>query len=301
MRIQIVCSATLALAFAALGSAATLPDSGYVPARMVITVRQPQQITPGDVILSEDNTRLRVDNVQPLPPDLSDLQLFIYLDDSTRSSSLGIHLNELKSFVSSLPPTAKVAIGYMRNGTFAMAQPFTTDHQKAAASLRLPESLPGANGSPYFALSDLVKHWPSKEPGRRTVLMLTDGVDRYYDQVEVDDPYVNTAISDSLKNGVEVSTIYLRGSGQFGRGAWTKDMAQSRLTQVTDQTGGYAYFEAFTDPVDIAPFLKDFHERLQDQYLISFEAANRRGVQPVKLHTELPGVKLEGPSMVYVK
>ena len=299
MKMRLLCSALLPAALAIVGNAASLPDIGQT-ARMVITVRSPELLTPGDLNVSRENARLPVESVQPLPPDLSDLQLFIYLDDSTRSPSLGVHLNELKSFVQSLPASAKVAVGYMRNGTFALAQAFTTDHRKAAASLRLPESVPGLNGSPYFALSDLVKHWPSKEPGRRQVLMLTDGVDRYYGDIEVDDPYVDAAISDCLKNGVQVSTIYLRGSGLYGRGAWTKDFAQSRLMQVTDQTGGYAYFEVFSDPVDIAPFLTDFHERLLDQYVVTMAAAGH-GVQPVKVRTEVPGLKIEAPSMIYVK
>jgi hypothetical protein len=130
--------------------------------------------------------------------------------------------------------------------------------------------------------------------------MMTDGVDRYFSGSIEDDPYVDTAITDALKNGVEVSSIYLRGSGLYGRGAWTTTMAQSRLMQVTEETGGYSYFEAMTDPVDIAPFLNDFHHRLEDQYEVTF-AVSRRGEQPLKLQTELPGVKIEGPSMIYVK
>ncbi len=249
--------------------------------------------------VTQDKKPLSIQDLRPLPADLSDLQLFIYLDDSTRSASLSTHLSELKSFIASLPAAAQVAVGYMRNGTFALAQPFTTDHAKAAASLRLPDSLPGENGSPYFALSDLVKHWPSQQPGRRAVLMLTDGVDRYYGTFDMQDPYVDAAIADSLKAGVQVSTIYLQGAGLYGRGGWTRDFAQSHLMQVTEETGGHSYFEAFTDPVDIAPFLSDFHQRLQDQYLVTFAAAGH-GVQSVKLQTEVPGVKIDAPSRVYV-
>jgi hypothetical protein len=237
-----------------------------------------------------------------LAGDLADMQLFVFLDDSTRSSSLGTQLPDLKRFLKSLPPTTQVAVGYMHNGTFALAQAFTADHQQAANALRLPEGIPGENGSPYFALSDLAKHWPSKEPAdRRAALILTDGVDRYYDTAIVDDPYVDDAIQDALKSGVTVYSIYLRGAGVYGRSGRAANFAQSRLLEVSQETGGYAYFEGFSDPVTIAPFLSDFHDRLENQYRVTFMALGEHGVQPVKLRTELPGLKVEAPSRIYLR
>ena len=230
------------------------------------------------------------------------MQLFVFLDDSTGSSSLGTHLPELKAFIGALPPETQVAVGYMRNGTAALAQSFTTDHQKAASALRLPEAIPGENGSPYFALSDLVKHWPSKQSnGRRTVLMLTDGVDRYYGTSVEDDPYVDVAGHDALKEGVAVYSVYLRGAGLYGRSDWVTNIAQSRLEKVSEETGGSAYFLGFGDPVTISPFLDDFHDRLKNQYRVTVEASNRKGIQPLKVRTELPGLKIEGPTHIYVQ
>jgi hypothetical protein len=211
-------------------------------------------------------------------------------------------LPELRKFLQSLPPTTQVAVGYMRNGTFDLTQAFTPDHQKAADALRLPSAIAGENGSPYFGLSDLVTHWPSKEPaGRRAVLLLTDGVDRYYDAQIVEDPYVDEAVRDASMNHIPVYSIYLRGAGLYGRGSWVTVVAQSRLTQVSDETGGYAYFEDFDDPVTITPFLSDFQDRLEHQYQLTFKALSSHGMQPVELRTELPGVKIEGPSRIYVR
>jgi len=277
------------------------------PAQMVITVQSgprggaPARLEASDVTVVQDKTSLPVTGLERLTGDLADMELFVLLDDSTRSSSLSVHLPELKSFLESLPATTQVAVGYMRNGTFLLAQAFTADHHKAADSLRLPEGTPGENGSPYFAISDLAKHWPSKQAtGRRAALVLTDGVDRYYDTSTEDDPYVDAAIQDSLKNKVAVYSIYLRGAGLYGRAGMVQNFSQSRLMAVGEQTGGFAYFEGFTDPVDIAPFLTDFHKRLDNQYKVTFQALNQRGVQPVKLRTEAPGVKIEGPSRIYV-
>lgn len=187
---------------------------------MVVTVQPvhggnaPQTLGADDLAVTVDKTPARVLRSERLSGDLAQMQLFILLDDSTRSSGLGIQLPELKAFVRSLPATTQVAVGYMRNGAAAIAQGFTTDHEKAASSLRLPLAAPGENGSPYFALSDLAKHWPSKESvGRRVVLMLTDGVDRYYDNSIVDDPNVDASIHDALKQNLIVYSIYLRDAG----------------------------------------------------------------------------------------
>jgi len=298
----------VALMTATPGISASVPNAAGVPVQMVITVlpgaggSRPKILEAGDLTVRQDNNPARVTHLQRLAGDSADMQLFVFLDDSTRSSSLGIQLPELKTFLESLPATTQVAVGYMRNGTFAVAQSFTADHQKAAGSLRLPAAMPGENGSPYFALSDLAKHWPSKQPtGRRAVLMLTDGVDRYYGAADMDDPYVDAAIHDTLKEGVMVYSIYLRGAGFYGRSAWVTNFAQSRLIEVSDETGGYAYFEGFTDPVSISPFLKDFQDRLDNQYQVTIEALRQKGVQPVKLRTELPGLKIQGPSHIYVR
>jgi hypothetical protein len=275
---------------------------------MVITVRlapggnRSQSLEAGDLKVLEGKTPAPVVGLQRLAGDLADMQLFVFLDDSTRSSSLGTHLPELRTFLESLPATTEVAVGYMRNGTFALAQAFTADHQKAAGALRLPEAIPGENGSPYFALSDLVDHWPSKQStGRRAVLMLTDGVDPYFGTAIMDDPYVDAAIHDALKESVMVYSIYLRGAGLYGRNDWVTNFAQSRLIEVTQETGGYAYFLAFTDPVTISPFLSDFRDRLDNQYEVTVEALNKKGVQPVTLRAELPGLKIQGPTHIYVR
>jgi|HubBroStandDraft_5_1064220.scaffolds.fasta_scaffold33976_2 hypothetical protein len=290
------------------GISSSLPNAIDAPTQMVITVlpakgdAQPASLDARDLKVQQGKRQVPVVRLQRLAGDLADVQLFVLLDDSTRSFSLGNHLAELKAFIESLPPTTHVAIGYMRNGTFGLVQPFTTDHEIAASALRLPVAMPGENGSPYFALSDLAKHWPSKETtDRRAVLMLTDGVDRYYETQTIEDPYVDAAIHDTLKDGMLVYSIYLRGAGRYGQSGEVTNFAQSRLIEVSQETGGHAYFEAFSDPVTIAPFLNDFKNRLQNQYQVTLDVMNGKGELPVKLRTEVPGVKIEAPTHIYAR
>jgi hypothetical protein len=303
-----VIAAIIATAFVAVnpGISASTPGTAGAPAQMVVTMRPtrngpPANLEAGELTVLEGAKPAPVVRLERLAGGLADMQLFILLDDSTRSSSLSLQLPELKTFLESLPATTQVAIGYMRNGTAALAQPFTADHQQAARTLRLPMAVPGENGSPYFVLSDLVKHWPSNGfADRRAVLMLTDGVDRYYGGPAGTDPYVDSAIHDSLKQGVLVYTIYLRGAGLYGRSAWGTNNAQSRLIEVSEETGGYAYFEGLSDPVTISPFLNDLRDRLDHQYRVTIQALNGKSVQPVKLRTESRGSKVSGPTRIYV-
>jgi hypothetical protein len=300
---------SVALALAIPNLPASAPDGTGVPSQMVITVRPahpgsaaPASLQASDVMIAQGNTNLAVTQLQRLAGQFADMQLFVFLDDSTRTVSLGTQLLELKQFVNSLPATTQVAVGYMHNGTFAMAQAFTADHRQAANALRLPTAIPGENGSPYFALSDLAKHWPSNQAtDRRAVLMFTDGVDRYYDLSSVDDPYVDAAVRDTLKSGIAVYSVYLRGAGDVSRFGWATNLAQSRLIEVSDQTGGYAYFQGFGDPVSIAPFMDDFRNRLSNQYKLTYQAKATQGVQSIKLRTELPGIKIEAPTRIYVR
>lgn len=261
----------------------------------------PATLDRDDLTVTLGGAPARVTGLERLSGPQAKAQLFVLLDDSTPASTLGVQIPQLKAFIRALPPETQVAVGYMRNGTFGPVQAFTTDHGKAAQAVRLPVSEPGLNGSPYFALSDLAKHWPSEEPAaRRVVLMLTDGVDRYFNNSEVDDPYVDAAARDALKNGIVVYSVYMRDAGLYDRGSRTTLFAQSRLQEVTQETGGYAYFQDFTNPVSIAPFLTNLQNRLDHQYQVTIEASNRRGIQPVKVRSEVPGLKIEGPTRVYV-
>jgi hypothetical protein len=296
----------LGLVAAIPGNASSLPDITGSP-QMVVTVlpgtdgMRPDNLAPGDINVVVDKTPAPIARLQRMSGDFADMQLVVLLDDSSRSGSLGTHFKELKEFFNALPPTTQLGIGYMRNGTFVPAQDFTADHQKAASALRLPMAVPGVNGSPYFSLSELLKHWPSTQPTyRRAVLMLTNGVDPYDGSRDLDDPYMNAAIHDAVRRGVLVYSIYLGGAGRYGRRGFPMMTGQSHLIQVGEETGGYAYFEDFRDPVDIAPFLSDLRDRLDHQYQITFGAVNGKGFLPAKLHTEAKGVKVVGSKEVYV-
>lgn len=229
----------------------------------------------------------------------SGLQLVVLLDDSSRGN-LGLQLNDIRSFLNGLPSNAQVAIGYMRNGTPNLVQNFTNDHALAAKALRLPQGIAGANGSPYFCLSDLVKHWPGgNNDVRREVIMVTDGVDRYSGgNFDPENPYVRAATSDAQRAGVIVYSIYYRGAGRFDRSGLVTDGGQNYLTQVSGDTGGKVYLEGFGNPVSFAPFLSDIQRKLQNQYELTFVSTAKPGLQAIRVKTNQPNTRLQFPARV---
>jgi hypothetical protein len=235
----------------------------------------------------------------PLRGERSGLQLVVLLDDSSRGN-LGLQLNDLRTFINELPPTTQVAIGYMRNGSPNLVQNFTSDHAQAAKSLRLPTGQSGINGSPYFCLSDLAKHWPGGDNNvRREVIMVTDGVDRYSGgRFDPENPYVQAATSDAQKAGVVVYSIYFRGAGRFDRSFVATDGGQNYLTQLSGATGGKVYLQGFGNPVSFAPFLSDIQRKLQNQYELTFSSTAKPGLQGLRVKTSQPNTSLEFPARV---
>jgi hypothetical protein len=277
-----------------------------VPAHLVVTV-EPHHgsdvptVHREDVMVYEGKDRDPVTEWIPARGEHADLELFVLLDDGS-DASLGTQLEDLRKFIGGQPSSTKIGIAYMRNGTARVEQDLTTDHAQAAKALRLPIGANGANGSPYFALTDLIKRWPESR-ARREVLMVSDGIDRYYGTGDIQDPYVDEAIEGAQRGGIVVSAIYSPGVGHFSHSYWQTYWGQLYLAQVTDRTGGESYYIGFNGPpVSFSPYLDDLTRRLSHQYLLTFLAkpAKKAGLQKVKLRTEVPNVDLVSADRIYV-
>jgi len=199
------------------------PESSGVPAHLVVTV-EPHHgseipvINREDVLVYEGHDRDKVTDWVPAQGDHAALELFVLLDDGS-NVSLGTQLDDIRKFISAQPVSTKIGVAYMQNGIAHIEQSLTSDHVHAEKALRLPLGYRGANGSPYFSLSDLVKRWPATT-ARREVVMASDGIDLYYGSGDMLDPYLETAIDDAVRAGIIVSAIYTPGVGHFGHSYW---------------------------------------------------------------------------------
>ena len=235
-------------------------------------------VTQKDVMVYEGHNRDQVTDWVPARAEHAQLELFVLIDDSS-GGSIGNQLDELRKFMEELPSSALVGVAYMQNGTAKVEQNLTNDHALAAKGLRLPLGMAGANASPYFSLSDLLKRWPQTK-SRREVLMVTDGIDRYYGSGDLNDPYLSSAIDAAQREGVLVSAIYNPSAGHFGHSYWQAYWGQMYLAEIADRTGGEAYYIGMTgSPVSFSLYLRDLTNRTNHQYLLTFVAkgGRRRG------------------------
>lgn len=260
--------------------------------------------------LSQQNLSLIVDgksaNITRLTPAngrTGTLELVVMLDAGARTS-LGSQLSDIADFIKTLRPDTRVTVAWMDNGVAQLTGPLTTDHQAALKGIHIPGGFAGQDASPYFCLSDLAKHWPSNDPNaRREVVMISDGVDYYYRRYDPDDPYVQAAITDSVRSGLVVYSIYWKNKGRFDQTMYANDAGQNLLLEVTQATGGNSYWEGLGDPVSLQPFFKDLDKRLGNQYEVGFVAPlkNKPQVLNMKLKTEgISGAKIDAPQQVYV-
>jgi hypothetical protein len=295
-----------ALASLECAAAQQAPSAVGIPVHILVTV-EPKHgsnipvITRDDVMVHQGKDRDQVTDWTPAQGDRAALELFILIDDDA-NTSLGSQLEDIRQFISAQPSTTKIGVAYMQNGIARVAQEPTSDHAQAAKALRLPMGAGGANASPYFSLSDLVKKWPTGAE-RREVLMVSDGIDRYYGEGDLEDPYLQAALDDAGKAGIVVSAIYTPGVGHYGHSYWQNYWGQIYLSQLADKTGGEAYYIGFTGaPVTFAPYLDDVARRLEHQYFLGFLAKpeKKSGWQQIRLSTEIPNVDLVSAGRVYV-
>ncbi len=282
------------------------PAAAGVPVHLVVTAEPKHgatvpDIKAADVMVFEGKDRDEVTEWIPAQGDRAGLELFILIDDDA-NTSLGSQLQDIRKFIDAQPPTTKIGVAYMQNGIARIAQNLTSDHALADKALRLPLGEGGASASPYFSLSDLVKKWPATSD-RRSVLMISSGVDPYYGVGDLQDPYLDAAIDDAGKTGIIVSAIYSPGAGHFGHSYWLNYWGQIYLSELASKTGGESYYIGFSGaPVSFAPYLEDFERRLQHQYILGFLAKpdKKAGLRNARVTTEIPNIDLVSAGRVYV-
>jgi len=280
-----------------------------VPVRMTVTAEVPSdkrmpELKKEDIAVIQGRERLKVTEWVPAKGDRAGLDLFILIDDAS-NPTLGMHLDDLRSFINAQPSTTAIGVGYMRNATVQIAQNFTTDHAAAAKALRLPLASVGAYGSPYLSVIDLMKRWPASQ-NRREVLMVTDGIDRARRSIPWRGLYINPDVDSAsdvaMRSGTIIHTIYAPGAGRRGRNYWEATNGQSGIAKLSDVTGGESFFLGLQQPVSFAPYLDQLQNILNNQYLLSFSAqpGKKAQLQNVSINTEVAGVELASADAVWV-
>ena len=295
---------------ALLAAAPALAQSGERPGQgqAIVTLLpehgngDPGPVSQQQLNLKVDGKQVEITGWQPLQGANDGVELVVLIDQGARSS-LGNQLADVANFIKSLPPNTRATIGYMENGRAALTGPLSTDRAQILRGLHIPAGSPGIDASPYFCLSDLAKSWPSQDQqARREVVMISDGVDYYDRRYDPEDPYVESAITDSVRARMIVYSIYWRNTGRLDRSLYENNAGQNLLLQVTEATGGNSYWEGIGNPVSIDPYLGDIRRRLNNQYELSFSypVGRKPEVESMKLKVNGGQAKADAPLQVFV-
>lgn len=230
------------------------------------------------------------------------LFLAILIDDSIDTGAGG-QWEYLKDFIMSQPPSTAILVGYISNNGTRVAQDFTPNHELAAKALRLPIGIGALGSSPYLATIDMLKRWPDAAGPRRSVILITSGIDyfrgggfgAFY-------PDLDPLISRAERQNTNIWSIYYPSASHHGRSYWLLNRAQNNIDKLSEDTGAESYFLGVATPVSIKPYLDEISGHLNNQYLLTFAATpgNKGKYQTMKVKTELKDVEFFHPAAVYI-
>lgn len=219
------------------------------------------------------------------------LYLAVLIDDSL-DSNVAQQWNDLKEFFNAQPATTYISVSYARNGAAQVVQDFTNNHELAGKALRIPIG-PGAFSSPYLALLDLTKRLPSGPTERRSILLISSGIDYFHGNFP-ESPDLDSVYLRAQKENINIWSIYYPDAGHLGRRWFRAFRGQNDLSRAAEESGAESYYLGTTEAVTFKPYLDELATHLRNQYLLTFKAGGgpKGRFQRVKVATEAPGVQL---------
>ncbi|HEY8184642.1 MAG TPA: hypothetical protein VIF64_01155 [Pyrinomonadaceae bacterium] len=165
-------------------------------------------------------------------------------------SQVGNELGVTAEFIRSLPSGSRVMVGYITTGTLQVRQPFTSDLDKAARSLRVPRSSTSASAfNPYVEVIEALRNFNADWKGKNAVLLISDGLDtsRGFDaSTSAHTLDLERAIKHANDRNVAVYAFYAPGVGLTSRSRLAASYGQNSLNRLADDTGGKAFFQGIT-------------------------------------------------------
>ena len=185
-------------------------------------------------------------------------------------SHVGNELGVTREFIRSLPAGSRVMVGYITAGSLQVRQPFTTDLNRAASSLRIPIASTSASAyNPYVEVIEALKKFDSSWKGHNVVLLVSDGLDtsRGFDSSAAGHTLdIDRTISEANRRNVAIYSFYAPSVGLSSRSFLAASYGQSSLNRVSHDTGGMAFFQGMTGFVTFDSYFKRLREELNRQY-----------------------------------
>jgi hypothetical protein len=185
-------------------------------------------------------------------------------------SRVGNELGVTRDFIRSLPAGSRVMIGYITSGSLQVRQPFTTDLNSAAKSLRIPSASTAVSAfNPYVEVIEALRKFDSSWKGPNAVLLISDGLDvsRGFDTTSAGHTIdIDRTIREAKRRNVAIYSFYAPSVGFTSRSHLAASYGQSSLNRVSQETGGRAFFQGMTGFVTFDSYFNRLRQELNRQY-----------------------------------
>jgi hypothetical protein len=210
----------------------------------------------------DENEQRRLQTIEPL-------NIAILIQDDLVpqvSNEIGV----TRDFIRSLPQGSQVMVGYITAGTLQVRQPFTTDLDKAARSLRIPTASTASTPfNPYVEVLEALRQFDKNGTNANAILLISDGLDtsRGFDSTAAGHTLdIERTISEANKRGVSIFSFYAPSVGLTSRSRIAASYGQSSLNRVSNETGGKAFFQGTSGFVTFNSYFSRLRETLNRQY-----------------------------------
>ena len=236
--------------------------------RKLVSVAVALVLLVSAVFVASATAKVKDEN-EPTVQAIEPLDLAILIQDdlvSQVSNEIGV----TRDFIRSLPPGSRVMVGYITAGALQVRQPFTTDLDKAARSLRIPTaSIASAPFNPYVEVVEALRKFDTEDTNANAILLISDGLDtsRGFDSTAAGHTVdIDRVISEANKRHVSVFSFYAPSVGLTSRSRLAASYGQSSLNRVSDETGGKAFFQGTSGFVTFNSYFARLRQTLNRQY-----------------------------------
>jgi hypothetical protein len=213
--------------------------------------------------------KVKDENEQRSLQTIDPLNLAILIQDDL-VPQVGNELKITRDFIRSLPQGSQVMVGYITAGSLQVRQPFTTDLEKAAKSLRIPlGSTSSSPFNPYVEVVEALRKFDRDGSNANAILLISDGLDtsRGFDSTAAGHTVdIDRTIKEANKRGVSIFSFYAPSVGLTSHSRIAASYGQSSLNRVSDETGGRAFFQGTSGFVTFNSYFARLRETLNRQY-----------------------------------
>lgn len=221
------------------------------------------------IVTASATTRFNKENEQRRLQAIEPLNLAILIQDDL-VPQVSNEIEATRDFIRSLPRGSRVMVGYITAGSLQVRQPFTTDLQKAAKSLRIPlGSTVSSPFNPYVEVIEALRKFDGRWTNPNAVLLISDGLDtsRGFDSTAAGHTLdIERAIEEANRRQVAVFSFYAPSVGLTSRSRLAASYGQSSLNRLGNETGGKAFFQGTTGFVTFDSYFSRLRVTLNQQY-----------------------------------